>query len=481
MKHKALGLILGNCLFKDHKALGDDILYFMKEDYSLCEHFKYHKHKIILFLSAMRHHKETLKENISYHELSKESYEDTLKKVMEKNNLKKIVTYDIEDKFFDKRIRDFCKENDYELEIKDSPGFLTSKYIFKNWLDSQKGKPLMHNFYVMQRKRLGILLNDDESPKGGKWSFDDLNREKLPKGIELPRLKTPIHTSILKEVIKLVDKEFNDHPGDSKDFFLPVTRNDALLWLDDFFKVRFNNFGPYEDAISKDNSFLFHSVLSPLINLGLLTPKKVVDKALEQDVRLNSLEGFIRQIIGWREFVRGLYHFEDFNKNFFEHKRKLPKSFYDGTTGIEPLDVTIKKALRFGYLHHIERLMIMSNFMLLCEFDPKDVYTWFMELFVDSSDWVMVPNVYGMGQFSTDLFATKPYISGSNYVLKMSDFDKGEWCDVWDGLYWRFIDEKRDFFKSNPRMGMMVSMFDRMKKEKKNYILKKANSFLEGL
>lgn len=311
--------------------------------------------------------------------------------------------------------------------------------------------------------------------------FDHENRKPLPKEIEIPEIRLPKKTDITKEVIDLVNKEFSSHPGNSKDFFLPVTREDSLEWLDEFFKHRFDNFGPYEDAISSNHTFLFHSVLSPLINIGLLTPKEVINKAIKKDVKLSSLEGFIRQIIGWREFIRGLYNFEEFNKNFFNHKRKIPKSFYDGTTGITPLDITIKKALKYGYLHHIERLMIVSNFMLLCEFDPDDVYKWFMELFVDSSDWVMVPNVYGMGQFSVDLFATKPYISGSNYVLKMSNYEKEEWCYIWDGLYWRFIDKKRDFFKSNPRMAMMVSMYDKMKKEKKEYIIKRAEQFLDDL
>ena len=182
-------------------------------------------------------------------------------------------------------------------------------------------------------------------------------------------------------------------------------------------------------------------------------------------VPLNSLEGFIRQVIGWREFVRGIYHHfgeEQASANFFGHGSHLTDHWYEGTTGIAPLDYVIKKTQRWGWAHHIERLMGLGNLMLLLEINPNSVYKWFMELFIDSYDWVMVPNVYGMSQFSDGgLLATKPYISGSNYILKMSDYKRGDWCNVWDALYWRFINKNRSFFKKNPRMNMMVSMYDK--------------------
>ena len=169
-------------------------------------------------------------------------------------------------------------------------------------------------------------------------------------------------------------------------------------------------------------------------------------------------------------------------RNFWNFTKKIPVSFYDGTTGIGPIDQTIKKVLKTGYCNHIERLMVLSNFMMLCEFDPDEVYRWFMELFIDSYDWVMVPNVYGMSQFSDGgLMATKPYISGSNYLMKMSNYKKGDWQDVWDGLFWRFMDTHRDFFKQNPRLGMLVSMFDKMAPEKKVKHLENAESYLTSL
>jgi len=257
--------------------------------------------------------------------------------------------------------------------------------------------------------------------------------------------------------------------------------------LNFFIKEKSNLFGDYEDAVSQKDNILFHSALSPYINMGLITPEIIVQKILDfhkkSNIKLNSLEGYIRQIIGWREFMRGVYqgYSEQMEtKNFFKQKRKMKSSWYEGSTGLPPLDHAIKNALTHGWSHHIERLMILSNLMNLCEIKPNYVYKWFMEMFVDSSDWVMVPNVYGMGLFSDGgIFATKPYICGSSYMLKMMDFKKGEWCNIMDGLYWRFINRNRTFFLKNPRLSMMVSVFDKMKTERKNLILPAAEKFIK--
>jgi deoxyribodipyrimidine photolyase-related protein len=226
-----------------------------------------------------------------------------------------------------------------------------------------------------------------------------------------------------------------------------------------------------------------------LLNTGLLDINFILDKTIvfynKNDIPLNSCEGFFRQIIGWREFIRGIYTVkgsEERTKNFWGFKRKIPKSFYDASTGILPVDDSIRKILKTGYAHHIERLMILGNFMLLCEFDPDEVYRWFMEMFIDSYDWVMVPNVYGMSQFADGgLMSTKPYISGSSYILKMSNYKKGEWSGIWDSLFWNFIDNHRDFFDKNPRMRMLVRNFDKMDIGKRTNLLQSAHSFLENL
>jgi deoxyribodipyrimidine photolyase-related protein len=239
----------------------------------------------------------------------------------------------------------------------------------------------------------------------------------------------------------------------------------------------------------RNASILHHSVLTPMLNIGLLDPETIIQKAVDvagrQDIPLNSLEGFIRQILGWREFIRAVYQRENVTqrtKNYWGFKRKIPASFWTGTTGIVPVDTVIKRVLKSGYAHHIERLMVLGNFMLLCEFDPDEVYRWFMEMFVDSYDWVMVPNVYGMTQFADGgMMTTKPYISGSNYIIKMSDYEKGNWQKIWDGLFWRFMHLHRDFFLRNPRLGMLVKTFDKMTDEKKQLHLNHAERFLASL
>ena len=210
-----------------------------------------------------------------------------------------------------------------------------------------------------------------------------------------------------------------------------------------------------------------------------------MDFAKKNEVPINSTEGFVRQIIGWREFIRGIYESRGSHErttNYWNFKKKIPASFYDGTTGIPPIDQTIKKILETGYCNHIERLMILGNFMMLCEFDPDEVYRWFMELFIDSYDWVMVTNVYGMSQYADGgLMATKPYISGSNYIIKMSNYKKGDWQAIWDGLFWRFMHTHRAFFLSNPRLGMLVRMYDKMPQEKQQTHQENAMLYLDGL
>ncbi len=362
--------------------------------------------------------------------------------------------------------------------------FLTSRDEFKNYLKNTK-KPFMANFYKINRKKLNILMKKDGTPKGEKWSFDDENRKKLPSHINVPDILKPKITDHTKKLKIFIENNFKNHPGDTNNFWLPTTRHESIKLLDDFLKNKINLFGDYEDAVSHKSNFLFHSALSPVINLGLITPQEILEKIklFEKKIKINSLEGYIRQIIGWREFMRGIYqNFDETmeNKNFFNHKNKMKPSWYKGTTGLEPLDYSIKNALKYGWTHHIERLMILANIMNMCRIHPREVYRWFMEMFVDSSDWVMKPNVYGMGLFSDGgIFATKPYICGSSYFLKMMDFKKGDWCNIMDGLYWNFINNNRNFFLKNPRLSMMVSIYDKMNSDRKKIILKSAKDFIK--
>ncbi len=486
---KSMFLILGNQLFplkylKPYK----DSTFLMMEDYGLCTFQKHHKLKLILFLSAMRSYADELKKNkfkINYNDLNndfKTSYEKKLENFIIKNKVKELISFEIEDKFFEKKILSLTKKVKINWKVINSPMFLNSRDDFKDYLSKTK-KPFMANFYKMARIKIDILM-DKGKPKGGMWSFDEENRKKLPKDIQIPAMPVANETNHTKNLKKDIKQIFKSHPGDVDNFWLPTTHKDSIKWLDYFIAKKFNLFGDYEDAVDTDNNFLFHSALSPMINLGLITPELIIEriKKVENKIKINSYEGYIRQIIGWREFIRGIY--QNYDKileenNFFKHKNSLTQKWYDGTTGLDPLDHSIQNAKKFGYTHHIERLMVLCNIMNLCEIKPIEVYNWFMEMFVDSSDWVMSPNVYGMGLFSDGgIFSTKPYICGSSYFMKMMNFKKGNWNDIMDGLYWRFINKNRNFFQSNPRLNMMVSIYDKMNTERKNHILKKANQFI---
>tara|TARA_Y100000768_G_scaffold373714_1_gene342648 strand:- start:9556 stop:11031 length:1476 start_codon:yes stop_codon:yes gene_type:complete len=484
-----LHVVLGNQLFPIEyiKKIKPKMI-FMKEDLGLCTYEKHHKHKLILFLSAMRSYRDELQKlklNVEYQEISfnTETYVTSLIKYCKNKNIQNLSMWEIEDKWFKNEIQEIKKHIKNVKELQ-SPMFLTQKDDFLNMCPSRtKPKFKMTDFYINQRKKLNILITAGK-PTGGKWTYDGENRKKIPKNLEPPSLLMYKKTTHTNDVMKIIAKEFKDHYGDENNFNYPTTRKQALNNLECFIKDRFKKFGDYEDSVDQRSHLWFHSNLSSSLNIGLITPSEILRKVKNlRNIPINSYEGFIRQIIGWREFMRCIYHHESDDmekKNFFKHKRKLRDSWYTGETGLEPLDMSIKSTIKHAYSHHIERLMIQINLMNLCEIAPKDAYKWFMELYIDSSDWVMTPNVYSMGLFADGgIMATKPYICGSNYILKMMDFKKGSWCDTFDGLYWRFIDKNRSFFKTNPRLNMMVGLFDKMKKDRKEKILLKANQFIK--
>ncbi len=487
---KILRAILGNQLFPIYQInLSKDVPVFMAEDNGLCSYIKHHKSKIALFFSAMRSYRDQLNNNgykVIYYDANNNfltSYFDKLLNIVKSNKIEKIEIYEIEDKPFEKDFLEFCKANNIEITFLPSPMFIDSRGSFKNFLGDKKFH-LQANYYKQMRKKMNLLLENDK-PIGGKWSFDEDNRKKLPSGYEIPKLPIIKPYKEFSEISNVININFSNHPGELHSW-MPHSYEQIVEWLEIFFKERFNEFGHYEDAIDKNEHFINHSVLSSSLNLGLITPKEVIDKSIDyaekNDIPLNSLEGFIRQIIGWREFIRGIYqNYGDqmVKSNYWSHKNKLTAAWYDGSTGIEPLDEAIKGAQKYGYTHHINRLMILSNIMNLCNINPNEIYKWFMEMFIDSSDWVMVPNVYGMGTFADGgIFATKPYICGSSYILRMSNFKKGDWCDIVDGLYWKFIEEKKDFFITNPRLSLMIRALEKLNPDRKKHIFECANNFI---
>lgn len=488
-------LALGNQLFAPSliaKHLAPNTVVFMREDRELCTHYRYHKQKIIFFLSAMRKYAEELRRHgfqVHYEKLAPasntESFEQSFRRFIEEKAPDQITCFEIEDKFFESRIAKTLSVLNLKPTVLPSPMFLTKRSEFREYLKTTK-KPFMKSFYERQRKKLNILLEPDGTPKGGKLSFDEDNRKPIPKGYLAPELPTLIPADVDNDVRALVCERFANHPGSASSLWLATDRASARASLKNFLEYRFQNFGPYEDAIAPGQDFLNHSVLSMHLNIGLLTPKEVVDEVLKvSDVPLSSVEGFTRQVIGWREFIRGIYqNFSDTQEtsNFWNHKRKLTHHWYQGNTGIPPLDDVIKKVMRLGYAHHIERLMVLGSLMLLLEVDPKEAHRWFMEMFVDSSDWVMGPNVYGMALFSDGgIFATKPYICGSNYYRKMGGYKIGEWQLAVDGLYWSFIAKHKDFFERNPRTKMMVNLLLKIDDEKKQTMFAAAQALRDRI
>ena len=491
MKEKTLRLILGNQLFPlEMQNIEDGETVFMCEDSGLCTYEKHHKSKIALFFNAMRSFRDSLEAaNIDciYYDFNnkfEDSYIKKLSSEIKDNNFSCIRFFEIEDKPFENEIMQMISDLDIKCEVLNTPMFLDSRESFQDFVGDKKFL-LQANYYKKARKEMDILI-ENEKPVGGKWSFDDENRKKLPKDYLIPKLPVIKERDDFEEISNFINTEFNDHPGNINNIF-PYTTEQALDWLDTFFEERFKDFGPYEDAIFMGEHFQLHSALSSSMNLGIITPQQIITKAKDyaeaNDIPLNSLEGFVRQIIGWREFIRGIYqNFSEkmINSNYWNHNRKLSEAWYTGDTGIEPLDDAIKGALEFGYTHHINRLMVLASIMNMSRIHPSEIYKWFMEMFVDSSEWVMVPNVFGMGTFADGgIFATKPYISGSSYILRMSNFKKGDWCETVDGLYWKFIEDNKEFFAKNPRLSLMIRALDKLDQERKLRIFKAAEIFIE--
>ncbi len=488
---KALSLILPHQLFKDNPVLSLERPVVMIEETLLFNQFSFHKQKIAFMRGSMRAYRDRLIGQghqviyIEAHQPEADIRQWLLASI--DKGLSALYLIDPVDNWIERRITRYARN--IELNWHDTPAFLNTKEDLSSFFKPTKKKFFQTSFYKSERQKRGILI-EQGGPAGGQWTYDAENRRKFPKNASVPEVNWPEETTYHLEAKTYVAEHFDNNLGAlDNEITYPLDHHAAELWLKDFLKYRFEYFGHYEDALVAHEHILHHSLLSPLINVGLLCPNQVLDQVLSYaknaSIPINSTEGLVRQIMGWREFIRGVYQVkgsQERTTNFWAHKRKIPESFYSGTTGLFPVDSVIKKLNKTGYAHHIERLMVMGNIMVLCEFDPDEVYRWFMELFIDAYDWVMVPNVYGMSLFADGgVMSTKPYISGSNYLMKMSDYPKGPWQNTWDGLFWRFMDKHRDFFLSNPRLAMLVRSLDKMKPETLERHLTNAQKFLDQL
>jgi deoxyribodipyrimidine photolyase-related protein len=485
-----ISLVFPNQLYKNHPALKQGRKVLMIEDDLFFGQYSFHKQKLVLHRASMKAYADYLVRKGFLVDYLNHAQSKSLKIVFQKLKAQGVSTIhvvDLVDYLLSRRILRYAAEENLQVLHYDTPNFICTPEFINSFF-AKKKRYFQTEFYIELRKQHQILMEGDQ-PKGGDWTYDTLNRQKMPKEVNPPTLPEFEKNKFVQEAIDYVKTNFPKNYGSFEGFNYPITFKDAELALDHFLKERFEHYGIYQDAIVQDQSVLFHSVFTPALNIGLLRPDEILKKAenyfLNHNIPINSAEGFIRQVLGWREFIRAVYVREGVKErtaNHFKHNRKIPAAFYTGTTGIEPVDTIIKRVLQTGYANHIERLMILGNFMLLFEFDPDDIYRWFMELFIDAYDWVMVPNVYGMSQFADGgLMATKPYISSSNYILKMSHYKRAPWCEVWDGLYWRFIAKHQSAFIKNPRMSMMVKQLEKMDKQKKERLLDSAERFLNTL
>ncbi len=465
---------------------------------------KHHKKKIILLFSAMRHFAQSLKDDgfqVSYRCYDDKENQGSLlgevQAAIKAHHLSEVVVTEPGEYRLLKSMQQWEHQLSVPVSVLPDARFYATKQEFSAWADGRKTLR-MEFWYREMRKKHGILM-DNGAPAGGDWNYDSKNRESMPANVSPPEPSRYKPDAVTAEVIELVEREFASHFGDSDGFHYAVTREEALDVLNTFIEQRLPDFGRYQDAMRHNAVWLFHSHLSFYINCGLLSPQEVVQQAEAAyhagEAPLNSVEGFIRQIIGWREFVRGFYWYYMpglQSDNYFNARRDLPSFFWDGYTNMNCLRQCITDTKKHAYAHHIQRLMVLGNFSLLCEFAPEQVQEWYLLVYADAYEWVELPNVAGMILFADGgNLASKPYVASGSYINKMSDYCKncgysvskktGEGACPFNYLYWRFLDAHQDKLRKNPRMGLVYKSYDRMATEKIEAMKHDASRFLTKL
>lgn len=483
-------------LYKNIENLKGNKIYLIEEETYFTK-YKFHKLKLILHRASMKKYFDYLKNkklNVTYYEYNENYFDD-----MENSE---ILLYDPINHDLKHKLEKNQKKYKYKITFLENPAFITSHNDLIEY-HSKHNKKFIHSvFYKWQRNRLNILMPIGKDNKSYKLSYDEMNRLKFPDDIKEVFKPKKSNNSYIIEAKKYVNKHFTNNWGNDENFIYPIDFKGAERWLDNFIKTRLKLFGKYQDAIHNTINFGYHSVLSPLLNIGLLTDQNIIDKLLENNLQdkipLNSFEGYIRQLIGWKQSMRYLYefHFDKFNNmNFLNHTNKISKRFWDGNTGIKPIDDCINKVYNFSYLHHIERLMIIGQFFLLTLVEPQDVFNWYMSLVsIDSYEWVMYPNIYGMIMYADGGFMmSRPYFSTSNYIKKMSNYNNDEssiklsdgnmykWYEIWDALFYNLINKHYNIFKKQYYIARSVYHWDNKNKTEQNNLLHIAKLYLEYL
>ena len=500
-------LLLPNQLFYKHKFDFDFDQIILYEHPKFFTLYNYHKAKLVFHRSTMK----------SYYDFLIKKYNKKVIYVNFDQQLKltgDIIIYEPTDFYILKEVKNICKKKKLNLTINNTQLFILNLDEIYEYLNTNKNlnkSKLYFNatFYKWIRIKKNILLEEKTNkPLGGQWSFDKDNREKFIKSYTQDKIHL-YDNNYIKEARIYVEKHFKKNIGETN-IFVPITHSEAKKYYKKFLKEKLSNFGTYEDAFSSKVIIGYHSGISALLNIGLLNPNEIINDAISyseiyskkksKKIKIESLEGFIRQVLSWREYTRMLYikeHTKFIKMNFFKHHNKLNKSWYDATTGILPIDNIIKKVLRISYAHHIERLMVIGNFMLLLQINPKYIYKWFIEVIsIDAYEWVMEPNVYGMSQHSVgQLMMSRPYFSSSNYLLKMSNYTKSDikdnedkikinnnfytWYEIWDALYYNFINKHKIYLKSNYATANSVYILNKKSEKDKEILFKIAKSYMK--
>jgi deoxyribodipyrimidine photolyase-related protein len=506
---KTLRLILGDQLNEQHswfQEVDKNTIYLMAEMRQETDYVKHHIQKVVAYFLSMRNFSEVLQSkghDVLYFKIADERNLHDLEKIIYECVEEHKIThfeYQLPDEYrLDEQLKNICSHLKTETKAFDTEHFYTSRTELTEFFEGKK-MLLMENFYRMMRKKYHILMQGAQ-PEGNLWNFDKDNRLKYKGQVPIPNAVA--FNQNIEEVLSEIQKANVATFGkiDSKNFNWPTSRKACLEQLDYFCTHLLKHFGDYEDAMHTDEKFLFHSRLSFAMNSKMLTPKEVIETVVdfyhenEEDITISQVEGFVRQILGWREYVRGIYWKEMPNyaqMNILENHNKLPDFYWTGNTKMNCMQKALSQSLEEAYAHHIQRLMIIGNFSLLTQIHPDEVDAWYLGVYIDAIEWVELPNTRGMSQYADGgILATKPYVSSGSYINKMSNYcgschynvkDKlGEKACPFNSLYWHFLDEKKEYFATNQRMAMMMSLLKKMKAEDLFKIKEKACHIIENI
>jgi deoxyribodipyrimidine photolyase-related protein len=507
---KTLRLVLGDQLNIKHSwfnKIEQDVCYVMMEIRSETDYVRHHIQKVIAFFLAMRTFKKTLEKKghkVHYYEIDSKNnnhnFKDNILSLIKDLNITKFEYQEPDEFRLHQELENFTKNLPIQSEIFSTEHFLTSRGEVKKFFE-QKKIWRMENFYRMMREKYNILLDEDNKPIGGKWNYDFANRQKWRNEPPLPaRINEKKNVETYIELIKNLNiNTFGEI--DEANFIWPISREEALLLLQDFKNNFLKNFGYYQDSMHDSEPFLFHSLLSFCLNTKMLHPLEVVKAAesmyeekKEKDL-LPAIEGFIRQVLGWREYIRGVYwaKMPDYGKsNYFEYYQKLPSWFWNGKTSMNCMCVSINDSLKNAYAHHIQRLMVIGNISLLLGLNPHELHLWYLGVYIDAIEWVEMPNTIGMSQFADGGFlASKPYNSSASYINKMSNYCAGckynpkekfsdDACPL-NALYWNFYIKQKEKLMGNQRLGIVWMQINKISHDEKIKITEKANEIINNI